>query len=43
MGRDRTADHLTQWQIPFDELPDGRLMVPAEEANGTILLFGEER
>jgi hypothetical protein len=35
------ADYLTQWQIAFDELPDGRLAVPAREANGTILLFAE--
>lgn len=39
--RERTADHLAQWQIPFDELPDGRLAVPAREANGTILFFAE--
>lgn len=39
--RERTADHLTQWQIPFDELPDGRLAVPAREANGTMLFFTE--
>ena len=36
-----TADYLTQWQIPFDELPDGRLAVPAKEANGTILFLAE--
>jgi hypothetical protein len=41
--RDATADHLTQWQVAFDELPDGSLVVPAREANGTILLFSEER
>ena len=41
-GRDRAADHLTQWQVPFDELPDGSLAVPAAAANGTILLFREE-
>ena len=39
--RDDTADHLAQWQIAFDELPDGRLVVPAPEANGTILFFAE--
>ncbi len=39
--REQTADYLTQWQIAFDELPDGRLAVPAKEANGTILLFAE--
>lgn len=37
--RGQTADYLTQWHIPFDELPDGRLAVPAREANGTILFF----
>jgi len=39
--RDRAADHFAQWQIDFDELPDGRLAVPAREANGTILFFAE--
>ena len=39
--REETADHLTQWQVAFDELPDGRLAVPAKEANGTILFFTE--
>jgi hypothetical protein len=37
----RAADHLAQWQVAFDELPDGRVAVPAEEANGTILFFAE--
>jgi catechol 2,3-dioxygenase-like lactoylglutathione lyase family enzyme len=36
---DETADYLTQWQVAFDEMPDGRLIVPAEEANGTILIL----
>lgn len=40
-SRDATADYLTQWQVPFDEPPDGRLAVPAKEANGTILFFAE--
>jgi hypothetical protein len=39
--REATADYLTQWHIPFDELPDGRLAVPANQANGTILFFRE--
>ena len=30
-----------QWQVAFDALPDGRLAVPAREANGTILFFTE--
>lgn len=38
---DQSADYLTQWQVPFDELPDGRLAIPAAEANGTILFFAE--
>lgn len=40
-SRDATADYLTQWQIPFDEPPDGRLTVPAKEANGTVLFLAE--
>jgi hypothetical protein len=39
--RDRAADHFAQWQVDYDELPDGRLAVPAREANGTILFFSE--
>lgn len=38
--REDTTDYLTQWQVLFDELPDGRLAVPAAEANGTALFFG---
>ena len=38
---EQTADHLAQWQVGFDDLPDGRLAVPAREANGTILFFIE--
>jgi catechol 2,3-dioxygenase-like lactoylglutathione lyase family enzyme len=37
--RERTADYLTQWQVAFDELPDGRLAIPACEANGTVLFL----
>jgi catechol 2,3-dioxygenase-like lactoylglutathione lyase family enzyme len=40
-SRDDTADYLTQWQVPFDEPPDGRLTVPAKETNGTLLFFAE--
>jgi len=40
-SRDATADYLAQWQIPFDEPPDGRLIVSAKEANGTVLFFAE--
>jgi Glyoxalase-like domain len=39
--RDDTADYLAQRQIEFDKFPDGRLAVPASEANGTILFFSE--
>jgi hypothetical protein len=39
--RDGTADCLSQRQIPFDELSDGTLVVPASEANGAILFFSE--
>jgi len=39
--REPTADYLTERQVPFDELPDGNLVVPASEANGTMLFFSE--
>jgi hypothetical protein len=41
ISRDATADYLAQWQVPFDETPDGRLTVPAKEASGTVLFFAE--
>jgi hypothetical protein len=37
--RKDTADYLTRVQVPFEELPDGTLVVPAREANGAILFF----
>lgn len=37
--REATADYLTQWQVPFDDLPGGAIAVPAREANGVLLLF----
>jgi hypothetical protein len=37
--RQHTADYLTQLQIPFEEMPEGTLAVPAREANGAILFF----
>ena len=37
----RTADRLRTRQVAFAVLPDGRLAVPAREANGTILFFVE--
>lgn len=39
--RERTKGELTQRQIAFAEMPDGRLAVPAREASGTILFFSE--
>ncbi len=37
----RTIDHLTQRDVAFDEMPGGTLAVPAREASGAVLLFGE--
>jgi hypothetical protein len=37
----RTIDHLTQGRVAFDEMPGGALVVPAREASGAVLLFGE--
>jgi hypothetical protein len=34
-----TIDYLTSWQIPYDALPDRRVLVAAEEANGAALEF----
>jgi catechol 2,3-dioxygenase-like lactoylglutathione lyase family enzyme len=39
--RERTANHFVEQQILFEEMPDGGLMVPANEANGAILFFSE--
>jgi len=39
--RERTANHFVEQQILFEEMPDGSLMVPANEANGAILFFSE--
>jgi hypothetical protein len=38
---DAPADNLTQWQIAYDELPDGSLAIPAKEANDTVLFLTE--
>jgi hypothetical protein len=38
----RTADHLTQWQVAFEELADGAVLVPPGEANGALLVFTAE-
>ncbi len=40
-GIARTAGYLRTQQVAFDALPDGRIVVPAREANGTILFFVE--
>ncbi|HEX6441573.1 MAG TPA: VOC family protein [Stellaceae bacterium] len=40
-SRDATGDYLAQWQVAFDEAPNGGLAVPAREANGTVLFFAE--
>ena len=37
--RDRAADHLTQWQVPFDDRADGALAIPAAQANGVELIL----
>jgi catechol 2,3-dioxygenase-like lactoylglutathione lyase family enzyme len=39
--RERTADYLTQWQVPFDEMSGGAIAVPAREANGVLLVLSE--
>jgi Glyoxalase-like domain len=36
-----TADFLARQQIAFTGMPDGSLAVPAREANGAILIFGQ--
>jgi catechol 2,3-dioxygenase-like lactoylglutathione lyase family enzyme len=40
-SRQETADYLAQWQVDFDEMPDGRLAVPGREADGALLFFSE--
>jgi catechol 2,3-dioxygenase-like lactoylglutathione lyase family enzyme len=35
---DRTADHLTQWQVQHEELADGTLILPPREATGAVLV-----
>ena len=34
-----TVDYLTNWQIPYEALPDRRVLVPAEQASGAALEF----
>ena len=34
-----TIDYFTRWQIPYEALPDRRVLVPAEEANGAAMEF----
>ena len=35
----RTAAHLTQWQVPHEELADGAIEVSPEAATGALLIF----
>ncbi len=37
--REDTADYLTRRQVPFEELPEGSVVVPARVASGAILFF----
>jgi hypothetical protein len=37
--REDTADCLNRRQVPFEELPDGSLVVPPHEASGVIVFF----
>jgi hypothetical protein len=37
--REDTADCLNRRQVPFEELPDGSLVVPGREASGAIVFF----
>jgi len=39
--RERTVDYFAKQQLLFEEMPDGSLVVPANEANGAILFFSE--
>jgi hypothetical protein len=39
--RESTADYFVKQQISFEEMPDGSLVVPLNEANGAILFFSE--
>lgn len=39
--REFTARYFSQQRIPFDEMPDGSLVVPPAEANGALLFFVE--
>jgi hypothetical protein len=36
---DRTADHLTDWQVPFDQTGGASIFVGADQATGTALEF----
>jgi hypothetical protein len=41
-SEERTAAYLSLIGIPFVELPSGRLAIPAQEANGIVLMFVEK-
>ena len=36
---ERTADHLTQWQVVYEEVAGGTLLVPPQSATGAVLMF----
>jgi hypothetical protein len=38
-----TIDYLTSWQIDYQPVADGRVLVPQEEANGAVLEFVRRR
>jgi hypothetical protein len=38
-SREDTADYLTRRKVPFEEIAEGSLAVPAREANGAILFL----
>jgi hypothetical protein len=40
-GRAEAGGYLRQARVAFDELPDGRLAIPAEDANGAVLILTE--
>jgi hypothetical protein len=41
--QEATADYLASWQVAYETAADGSLLVPAGEANGTVLEFVAER
>lgn len=39
---ERTAQYLRRQGVVYDDMPDGRLAVPAHEASGTVLFFAKD-